>query len=195
MREATDGELVIQAQAGDAEAFGELVKRHVRGVYAVAYAFSQDHADADDLAQEAFIEAYRSIGSFGARSTFRTWVYRIAANISANYLKRKAPVVQPLDDAVSTEDPALSSQSGRFSPLEAAGLSEFEELVAGLMAGLPLNLRVALHLVVNEGLSHKEAAEALRCPERTVAWRVFRARQVLWVRLSESLDGRMEQKP
>lgn len=103
--EPTDAELVKLARAGDAEAFGELVCRHVKVVYAVARSFAQNHADADDLSQEAFLRAYRALRTFRGRSQFRAWLLRITVNLCLNYAQRRRPLPGPAGDLASVPDP------------------------------------------------------------------------------------------
>ena len=184
MADQEDGELVRRAKGGDAEAFGGLVERHMRGVYALAYSFTQNHADADDLAQEAFLRAYRALGSFRERSSFRTWLYRIAANACINHLSRGAARPESLEE--------VAAPSNAIGPAEAASLSELEQRVAEVAAQLPANLRAALHLVVQQGLSHRDAAEVMGCTKAAVAWRVFRARELMMERLGPFLPDKAE---
>jgi RNA polymerase sigma-70 factor (ECF subfamily) len=184
MAEREDGELVRRAKRGDAEAFGELVNRHLRGVYALSFSFTRNHADADDLTQEAFLRAYRSLGTFKERSSFRTWLYRIAANACANHLGRSGPRTESLDGCMAA--------ANAVGPPDAASLSELEGRVAELTGQLPAGFRVALHLIVNEGLSHRQAAQVLGCARGTVAWRVFRAREMLLEQLSGFFEDKSE---
>ena len=170
MAERSDGELVRLAKASDVEAFGELARRHMKGVYLLAYSFVQNHADADDLSQETFLKAYRSLGSFKERSSFRTWLYRIGLNLCASFVKRARPSAPAVGEVVGARFPG---------PLEAASLKELEARSAALIRALPLKLRLALHLVVYDGLSHREAAAVIGCSAKTVSWRLFRAREFL----------------
>ena len=89
MDERSEAELVEEARRGGREAFAELVRRHERRVYGVVYRMAGNHSDADDLAQEAFLTAWKAIGSFRRGSSFYTWIYRIAVNASLTFLKKK----------------------------------------------------------------------------------------------------------
>jgi RNA polymerase sigma-70 factor (ECF subfamily) len=179
MAQRSDGELVRLAKASDVEAFGELVRRHMKGVYCLAYSFVQNHADADDLSQETFLKAYRSLDSFRERSSFRTWLYRIGFNLCASFVRRRMPSTSAAREGGLAAE-SLSTAQARFpTPAEAASLRELQTRSLALVRSLPLKLRVALHLVVYDGLSHRDAADVIGCSANTVSWRLFRAREIL----------------
>ncbi len=177
----SDNELVQQALAGDRRAFGTLVGRHVRGVYAVARSFTQNHADADDLAQEAFLHAYRGLRTFRGRAAFRTWLLRIAVNVCTNFVNRSRPTSRPAGGLDGLSGPAAD-------PADIVSKDEVHRLLQDRIAGLPVDLRATLTLVVGQGLSHQDAAEILGCARNTVSWRMFRARELLREQLGPLLD-------
>ena len=97
MTAADDAELVEQCLAGDRGAFDTLVERHRRQVYQVCYRFVGNHEDASDLAQDAFLRAYRALGTFKGHSAFSTWLYRVAVNVCLNRVSTKPPVTEPIE--------------------------------------------------------------------------------------------------
>lgn len=97
MTAADDAELVEQCLAGDRGAFDTLVERHRRQVYQVCYRFVGNHEDASDLAQDAFLRAYRALGTFKGRSAFSTWLYRVVVNVCLNRVSTKPPVTEPIE--------------------------------------------------------------------------------------------------
>ncbi len=177
--EPSDSELVKRTLAGERSAFGALVRRHMRGVYAVTRAYTPNHADADDLSQEAFMRAYRGLGSFRGSAAFRTWLLRIAVNVCTNFVNRSRPV------AVAGGLGALADPAD--DPAEAASKQELDGLLWDRIDGLPVDLRATLQLVVGQGLSHQEAADVLGCARNTVSWRMFKARELLRQQLAPML--------
>jgi RNA polymerase sigma factor (sigma-70 family) len=89
MDETPDDALVGHALGGDLEAFEDLARKHQQRIYRLVYAMTRDHSDADDLTQEVFLTAFRSLRTFNRRSSFYTWIYRIAVNRTLNFLKKK----------------------------------------------------------------------------------------------------------
>jgi len=163
--QGSDTELVAGALAGDTEAFTALFERYYSMIYAFAYRLCFNKEDAQDVAQETFVRAARSLGSFEKKASFKPWLYRIAVNAShdANRsLKRKERVAGVLA-GVEEEQERLPDFSGLHRALEA----------------LPENLREAVALVFFEGMNHATAAQVLGCAETTVSWRIFTAKRKL----------------
>lgn len=179
------------ARRGDHQAFGRLVGRHHRRVYATALHILGNHADADDATQDAFVRAYRGLATFDGRSDFFTWLYRITVNTSLNALrsgKRGAALAhQGGDEAahVGGRPEALGQPSA--DPLNQVQLAGDVQRVLAAVAELSPTLRVTLVLATIEELPHKQIAEILEIPEGTVAWRVNEARRLLRLRLAEGL--------
>ena len=176
-----------RARQGDREAFGRLVLRHQRRVYAAALHITGNHSDADDVAQDAFVRAYRGLATFDGRADFFTWLYRITINTSLNFLrgaKRSAAVVKAGADAALHEGgrPEHLGVSER-TPREWASLGEEVRRVLEEIAGLSTPLRITLIMATVEQLPYRQIAEILEVPEGTVAWRVNEARRVLKERL------------
>ncbi|MBP7707636.1 MAG: sigma-70 family RNA polymerase sigma factor [Candidatus Aminicenantes bacterium] len=188
MDERSEAELVAEAARGGREAFAELVRRYERRVHAVVLRLAGDAADADDLAQEAFMTAWRAIGSFRGGSGFYTWLYRIAVNASLTFLKRKGREKRRMafDDNAVAAGPAAGPAPG--DPEDRAGAGELKARVDAAVGGLPAHFRAAFALVVDQGLSHAEAGRVLGCSENTVSWRLHKARKMLRERLGPWLE-------
>ena len=179
----TDDDLVARAREGDTAAFGELVVRHQAAVYRAALAATGSTADADDVAQEAFLLAYRRLKSFRGAASFKTWLLTIAWNQAIN--RRRAAArwwqrIVPVGDA----DTRAVSASG-FSPPPPATP---EELAAGgqlrsgirqAIAALPPKLRDALLLAQSGEYSYDEMGAMLGAPAGTIKWRVSEARRAV----------------
>jgi RNA polymerase sigma-70 factor (ECF subfamily) len=174
-----DDVTVERAKRGDREAFAALVRKHQRRVYSTAFHITGHHGDADDVAQEAFLRAFRALPRFDGRSEFFTWLYRIVVNVALNALRsRKRATFEPLDRgerrAAGGVDPARQTEAR----------AEARRVLEAL-AELPLALRVTLVLAAVEQLPYREIAVAMDCPEGTVAWRVNQARKQLRHKLAD----------
>ena len=149
-----DGELVRAAAAGDRAAFEALVTRHQRNVYRLCYRFVPNHEDASELAQDAFVRAYRSLEKFEGQAQFSTWLHRIAVNVCLNRLALKAPKLAPLK--------SVESAVGRGEPADEAMVREQRaERVRAAIAQLPAKQRATLILRIYHDLPHEEIARAL----------------------------------
>jgi RNA polymerase sigma-70 factor (ECF subfamily) len=186
MDERPDDLFVEEARRGSREAFAELVRRHERRVYGLAFRMVRNHSDADDLAQEVFLTAFRSIGSFRRGSSFYTWLYRIAVNLSLTFLKKRS---REKDRTEFREDLAGGGPGGdsAFSPEGRSVLSELGSRIDEAVEALPGHFRSSFVLVAGQGLSHSEAAKVLGCSENTVSWRMHKARKLLRARLEPYL--------
>jgi RNA polymerase sigma-70 factor (ECF subfamily) len=170
--ETDDNALVAAASNGDASAFASLFDRYHEMIRAFAYRLCLVPSDAQDIAQETFIKAARSLASFRGGSSFRTWLYRIATNAGRDWLRGKMRA-QRLDAALANETPDAASAGGHAAVAEA-------------LRALPENFREAIVLTFYEGMSHAEAARVLGCAETTISWRVFRAKHKLKQLLSRN---------
>jgi RNA polymerase sigma-70 factor (ECF subfamily) len=171
------GDLVARARAGDRAAFGELMRRYRPRIYALALHLTGNDHDADDVAQEAFLRAYRSLGDFRAASEFFTWVYRIAVNLSLNV--RRATGRRRSLHPGSMDDPrvALAVQvDSSGDPRRAAELRETYQRLIDALDQLSPPLRSTVVLVALQGLTHEQAGAVLGCPAGTIAWRLHEAR-------------------
>jgi RNA polymerase sigma-70 factor (ECF subfamily) len=171
--------LVQKAKDGDLDAFGELVKKYQRKIYSLIYQMTFNHAEADDLSQEVFLKAYKALPKFKKKSSFYTWLYRIAVNLVINQLKKRRLEKRFLE----------IGHDSRNSPQKLFERKEIHEKLKEAIAMLPVTLRTTLNLVVNHGLSHKEVAEIEGCSEGTVSWRLFQARKFLKEKLEPYLKG------
>lgn len=180
--------LVEKAQQGDRSAFGELVKRHQKKVYATTLQMTGNHGEADDLAQETFLRAFQAVDRFDGRSEFSTWLYRIAINLTINHLKRRAKT-RPADESDPRVAGALAASAQKGDPASEVELRRFYARLAAALDELPDNLRATVVLVSLQGLPHRVAAEVLGCSEGTVSWRVHQARKLLREALGEELES------
>ena len=171
MDTCSDIELVELSLDGDAKAFEYLVKRHYLTVYKVSYKWCGVREDAEDITQEVFVKLARKLKTFGRKSSFRTWLYRITVNTAKDFC-RKASTKRTYENAFAAERSQDNPGSHEDERLDAARLYKS-------LDKLPEKQKTAVLLVLSEGLSHKEAARVLRCPEATVSWRIFQARKKL----------------
>jgi RNA polymerase sigma-70 factor, ECF subfamily len=185
-----DQQLVERVQKGDKSAFDLLVLKYQHRVLKLVGRFVSDAAEAQDVAQEAFLKAYRALPSFRGDSAFYTWLYRIAINTAKNALvsNRRRPVDFDLD----LQDPEQYDRHARLKDVDTPeGVLLTEEIrlvVERAMEQLPEDLRTAIVLREIEGLSYEEIAEAMDCPVGTVRSRIFRAREAIDKRLQPLLD-------
>jgi RNA polymerase sigma factor (sigma-70 family) len=185
-----DESLVRRTQNGDSTAFDVLVERYKERLYATVYHMTSNHEDANDLVQETFIKAYKSLPSFRGQSSFYTWVYRIAVNRTINFIKRRKNRNQySLDDMDSSiqNDPDLVELMSHVTPRREVGLTELHEKLNEALQKLsePHRAVVTLHDV--QGMTHADIAKAMKCSEGTVRSRLFYARQQLQSLLTDYL--------
>jgi RNA polymerase sigma-70 factor, ECF subfamily len=188
-REMSDeADALARARSGDRAAFGALVRRYQRRVYATALHILANHGDADDVTQETFVRAYRGIAGFDGRADFFTWLYRITVNTALNHV-RSSKRTAALAEAGAAE---VAHGGGRpealgvpeRTPAEWLALGREVQRVLAAVATLSPPLRVTLVLATVEQLPYKQIAEILEVPEGTVAWRVNEARRILRERLA-----------
>jgi RNA polymerase sigma-70 factor (ECF subfamily) len=188
--EQSDLELVRRAQRGERGAFDLLVLRYQHKVIKLVARLLRDPTEAEDVAQDAFVKAYRALGSFRGDSAFYTWLYRIAVNTARNVMASRQR--RPLDyeaDLNESEQSAVESRMRHTDTPEAAVLSEeIHQTVNHAVEQLPEDLRTAIILREVEGLSYEEIAEAMDCPVGTVRSRIFRAREAIDRSLKPLLD-------
>jgi RNA polymerase sigma-70 factor (ECF subfamily) len=173
---------VIQAVlAGDADAFALLVRRYQEPVYRLAWRMTRNAEDAKDLAQEAFVQAYRNLGRFRQEAQFSTWLYRIAVNLCLNHQQAASR------EAAAGPDERLAD--GRADSLAALVAAERQQALEEAIAALPPQQRATLALRVQEGLSHREIAEVLGCAEGTAKANHFHAIRSLQRKLRDFREG------
>lgn len=184
--------LVKLAQGGDLTAYDELVRRYQERIYATIYHMTANHEDANDLAQDAFIKAYRALKSFKGDSSFFTWVYRIAVNKTINFLKqRKKRAQMSLNDLDfnAEHDPDLIALISEKNPRRDLNLTELQEKLNEAMLKLSDIHRLVVTLHDVQGLSHDEISKIMDCNTGTVRSRLFYARQQLQAHLSDYLKA------
>jgi RNA polymerase sigma-70 factor (ECF subfamily) len=188
--EQSDLELVRRVQRGERGAFDLLVLRYQHKVVKLVARLLRDPTEAEDVAQESFVKAYRALGSFRGDSAFYTWLYRIAVNTARNTMASRQR--RPLDyeaDLSESEQSVVESRMRHGDTPEAAVLSdEIHSTVNNAIEALPEDLRTAIILREVEGLSYEEIAEAMECPVGTVRSRIFRAREAIDRSLKPLLD-------
>jgi len=186
----TDQALVERVQAGDKRAFDLLVLKYQHKVLKLVSRFVNNPAEAEDVAQDAFLKAYRALPSFRGDSAFYTWLYRIAINTAKNAIV--ASRRRPVDFDLDLQDPEQYDRQGRLkdedTPEGMLLTEEIRETVARAIEGLPDDLRTAIVLRELEGLSYEEIAQAMDCPVGTVRSRIFRAREAIDRHLRPLLD-------
>jgi len=186
-----DQQLVERAQRGDKQAFELLVVKYQRKLGRLLSRFIRDPAEVEDVAQEAFIKAYRALPSFRGDSAFYTWLYRIGINTAKNYLVamgRRAPTTTEFDseEAENFED---GDQLRDLNTPEAELMTrQIAATVNQAMEELPEELRTAITLREIEGMSYEDIANVMNCPIGTVRSRIFRARETIADRLRPLLE-------
>ncbi|GHA89392.1 RNA polymerase sigma factor RpoE [Modicisalibacter luteus] len=177
----TDQQLVERAQQGDTRAFDLLVKKYQHKIIGLIGRYVHDHAEVQDVAQEAFIKAYRALDKFRSESAFYTWMYRIAINTAKNHLVSKGR--RPPGSDLDIGDAEVLDQSGRLSDIEtpeaSASRDQLEAAVFEALENLPEDLRTAITLRELDGLSYEDIANIMQCPVGTVRSRIFRAREAV----------------
>jgi RNA polymerase sigma-70 factor (ECF subfamily) len=181
----TDEELVARARDGDAAAFGDLVLRHQAAVRRAALAATSSFADADDVAQDAFLLAYRRLGSFRGRASFKTWLLTITWNQAINrrrattrWWRRMVDIVSASADGHSRAASASFLAAGR-TPEQLAGANELRRAIHAAIAVWPLKLKDALLLAQSGDFSYEEIGAMVGAPVGTIKWRVSEARRLV----------------
>ncbi|MFZ1536504.1 MAG: RNA polymerase sigma factor RpoE [Chromatiaceae bacterium] len=186
-----DQELVARAQAGDKRAFDLLMLKYQQKVAGLIARYLRDPNEVQDVAQEAFIKAYRALGGFRGESAFYTWLYRIAINAAKNHLASRGR--RPPRDDLEMEVAEQLESGGRLremgTPENHLLSEEIGQTVQQALEELPEDLRTAIVLRELEGLSYEEIAVAMDCPIGTVRSRIFRARDAIDKRLSPLLNS------
>lgn len=184
-----DDELVRRAQSGKTEAFEELVRRHERKVYNIAYRMLGNPEDASEALQDTFLRAYRFLGRFEFKSQFYTWIYRIATNVSLTKLRRrKSPVVMSLDQPVGDSgDMAFEIPDDQFSPDLLYRRRELQRKLQQAVEELPEDYRTVVVLRDLEGLSNEEVSKVLNLTVAAVKSRLHRGRLALRSKLENHL--------
>lgn len=185
----TERSLVDLCRKGDAEAFSRLVSLHEGMVYGLAIRLLGDAEEAKDLAQDVFLQVYRTLHRFEGRSSLKTWIYRIVVNHSRNrqrwWRRRRRDRACGLDDISAQDELKLTERSPGQSPYEALARGEKARRMQKALSALSFDHRAILLLREVEELSCEEIATALSVPEGTVKSRLSRAREALRLRFVE----------
>ncbi|MQY69752.1 MAG: sigma-70 family RNA polymerase sigma factor [Firmicutes bacterium] len=170
-----DSLLIDRFKKGEERAFDELVNRYMKRIYYLAYSLTNNHADALDLSQEAFIKVYQSIHKFRGKSSFYTWLYRITVNICLNHLKKEAKIKE-----ISFDERIGVAQVDWWSnPKKALENKELQEDLTRAIDSLPPRQKAIFTLRHLEGLSHKDIASILGCSIGNIKASLFQALQKL----------------
>ena len=187
----TDQQLVVRVQKGDKRAFDLLVLKYQHKIKAIVGRYIRDHAEVDDVTQEAFIKAYRALANFRGDSAFYTWMYRIGINTAKNHLVSRGR--RPPARDVDIDDVEFHAGSEPLRDLNTPENNffrdELQSVVNRSIRDLPEDLRTAVTLRELEGLSYEDIADIMDCPVGTVRSRIFRARESIDRQVRPLLDG------
>lgn len=187
----TDQQLVARVQKGDSRAFDLLVLKYQHKIFGLISRYIRDADEVQDVAQEAFIKAYRALPRFRGDSAFYTWLYRIAINTAKNYLVSRSR--RPPGKDVEIEDAEYYEGGGSLreidTPESALFGEELKVVVEQAIGGLPEDLRTAITLREFDGLSYEDIADIMDCPVGTVRSRIFRAREAIDSQVTQQIQG------
>ncbi len=181
----TDDDLVARAREGDTDAFGELVDRHRSAVYRVARAALPMQADAEDAAQDAFVLAYRRLGTFRGEASFKTWLLTITWRQAINRRRSLSGWWRRIRSDIDAADPAIERPAGDPSPEAVVVTGELNRAIRFEIRRLSPKLRDALLLAHAGEHSYEEIAAMLGAPLGTIKWRIAEARRVIRLKLRE----------
>lgn len=181
--------LVERVQRGDKQAFDLLVRKYQHKLVQLIGRYVSNPADATDIAQEAFIKAYRALPSFRGDSAFYTWLYRIAINTAKNHLlaQSRRPPGEDIDAGDAEQFAGDSGLKEYATPERMLLRDEIQATINTAIEALPEDLKTAIILRELEGLSYEDIARAMDCPIGTVRSRIFRAREAIEKRLEPLL--------
>jgi len=187
----TDQQLVAKVQKGDSRAFDLLVLKYQHKIFGLISRYVHDADEVQDVAQEAFIKAYRAMPRFRGDSAFYTWLYRIAINTAKNHLVSRSR--RPPGSDVEVEDAEYYEGGGALRDIESPENvlfgAELKAVVEQAIGNLPDDLKTAVTLREFDGLSYEDIADIMDCPVGTVRSRIFRAREAIDLQVKEQLDG------
>ena len=186
-----DRELVQRVQDGDSAAFDLLVRKYQHRIVALIGRYVADWSECQDVAQEAFLRAYRAMGSFRGDAQFYTWLHRIAVNTAKNHLvaSNRRPPTGDIDVADAEQFDSGIRLRDNDTPERELMRQQMEQTVMRAVEALPEELRVAITLREVEGMSYEEIAEKMDCPIGTVRSRIFRARDAIDQQLRPLMDN------
>ncbi|HKQ47309.1 MAG TPA: sigma-70 family RNA polymerase sigma factor [Phycisphaerae bacterium] len=186
----TDAEAVARTLSGDLTAYDRLIEKYQRRAVAVSYRLLGNVADAQDVCQEAFLRAFRSLETLKEPERFGAWLMRIVSNLSLNFRRGRRPTLAlaTSDEDAGPHDSRIAAKSEYSGGAERMAGQETQAAVTAAVEALPPQQRLALVLFAMEGLSQKEVAEIMECSVEMVKWNVFQARKTLKDQLAEYLE-------
>jgi RNA polymerase sigma factor (sigma-70 family) len=183
-----DAPLVARAQEGDTSAFDELVRKHTPKLYGLVYNMTSNHEDTNDLLQDIFAKAFRSLKRFRGNSSFYTWIYSISVNMTLNFLKkrkrRQAYSLDDIDSAIQNDKDFIELTS-KSDPLREVNIAELQKRLNEAMMGLSEDHRAVVTMYDIQGMPHRDISEILGVSEGTVRSRLFYAHRQLQNHLEE----------
>lgn len=184
----TDVELVLKAQQGDVHAFDELVERYHGKIYGLTYNMTSNREDAEDLTQEVFVKAFQALPRFKGKSSFYTWLYRIAVNKTINYRKKRnrkrALSLDQFDQEIKTDE-VYHDLTSKGSPLRNVSLTELQKKMNEALQTLSEKHRTVVVMHDMQGIPHEEIAKVVGASVGTIRSRLFYARRQMQAELSE----------
>lgn len=187
----TDQQLVAKVQKGDNRAFDMLVLKYQHKIFSLISRYIRDSSEVQDVAQEAFIKAYKALPRFRGDSAFYTWLYRIAINTAKNHLVSRSR--RPPSFDVEVADAEYYQGGGALRDLNTPESElfgeELKQVVEHAIAELPDDLRTAVTLREFDSMSYEDISEIMDCPVGTVRSRIFRAREAIDKQVKEQMDG------
>jgi len=187
----TDRALVERVRKGDVRAFDLLVRKYRHKILGLISRYVHDWSECEDVAQEAFVRAWRALPAFRGESAFYTWMYKIAVNTAKNHLvaQGRRPPADDLDADTAVQIEAGARLRDEATPERELARHEIVRTVFETVEALPEELRVAITLREVDGLSYEEIAERMGCPIGTVRSRIFRAREAIDIQLRPLLSA------
>jgi len=183
-----DKELVLKAQQGDVHAFDELVERYHGKIYGLTYNMTSNREDAEDLTQEVFVKAFKALPRFKGKSSFYTWLYRIAVNKTINYRKKRNRKrllsLDQFDQEIKTDE-VYHDLTSKGSPLRNVSLTELQKKMNEALQSLSEKHRTVVVLHDMQGIPHEEIAKMVGASVGTIRSRLFYARRQLQAELAE----------
>lgn len=187
----TDRALVERVRKGDSQAFDLLVRKYRHKIVGLVSRYVHDWSECEDVAQEAFVRAWRALPAFRGESAFYTWLYKIAVNTAKNHLvaQGRRPPAGDIDADTAVQVDAGARLRDEATPERELARREIEQTVFDTVEALPEELRAAITLREVDGLSYEEIAMRMGCPIGTVRSRIFRAREAIDIKLRPLLPS------
>ncbi|MDF1825700.1 MAG: sigma-70 family RNA polymerase sigma factor [Verrucomicrobiales bacterium] len=183
-----DLDLVERSRAGDTKAFDELVEKYTPKLYGLVYHMTSNHEDTNDVLQDVFAKAYRALKRFQGKSSFYTWIYSIATNMTLNFLKkrnrRRGMSLDDVDMAIQN-DPDFIEATSKSDPVREANISELQERLNMAMQQLSDDHRAVVTMFDIQGMPHAQISKILGVSEGTIRSRLFYAHRQLQTYLDD----------